>query len=271
MILTIDIGNSATCIGLFNVGTIHPSANGLPLPTNPQRISNKELGGIKSWLPKEKVKAVMVASVVPEKNEVFSRVVKGLYDVVPRFIDSSLIKGAYPELGADRIANLIGGRELFGLPLCVIDFGSATTIDVLKQSTVNSQQSTVDGEYGGGIILPGVEMGLRVLHQDTSLLPEISQEKREPRMSLLGKSTIECIKSGSYWGELCRIQGLMEKIKCRGSFPPRRDFAGSTQTVLTKFVCTGGAGELFAKSLGVKYEPWLTLLGLYFIWEKETE
>lgn len=271
MVLTIDIGNSTTSIGLFEMG----KHAGLPLLANPQRISNKELGDIKSWLLEEKVEAVMIASVVPERNEVFRRVIQGVYKIAPKFIDPSLIKGAYPELGADRVANLIGGRDKFGLPVCVIDFGSATTIDVLKQAQGTRHKAQVDGEYGGGIILPGVEMGLKVLRQDTSLLPEVSfdgeakascyrntgqpqglplQKKEEPKLSLLGMSTLECIKSSGYWGELCRIQGLIEKIK---------------QGLNPKFICTGGAGELFAKALGLKYESWLTLWGLYFIWEKK--
>ncbi len=259
-IVCIDIGNSTTSIGLFEMG----NREGLPLLANPQRISNKELGDIKSWLlpinrdfrftpTNDKVSAVIIASVVPEKNEVFRRVIQGVYKVAPKFVDPSLIKGAYPELGADRVANLIGGYEKFGLSVCVIDFGSATTIDVLKQARGTRHKAQVDGEYGGGVILPGVEMGLKVLHQDTSLLPEVSFVGTIRELPLLGKSTIECIKSSSYWGELCRIQGLIEKIK---------------QDLNPKIVCTGGAGELFAKALGLKYEPWLTLWGLYFIWEK---
>ena len=89
-----------------------------------------------------------------------------------------------------------------------------------------------------------------------SLMPSGSETIRE--LSLLGESTIECIKSGSYWGELCRIQGLIEKIKCMDN----------SRTAPTKFVCTGGIGNLVAESLGVEYEPWLTLWGLYFIWKK---
>ncbi|MCK4306756.1 type III pantothenate kinase [candidate division WOR-3 bacterium] len=259
-IVCIDIGNSATSIGLFDVVTVREP----PLLANPQRISNKKLGDIKSWLlpinrdfrftpTNDKVSAVMIASVVPEKNEVFRCVIQGVYGIAPKFVDSSLIKRAYSELGADRVANLIGGYEKFGLPVCVIDFGSAITIDVLKQATGKRQKAKVDGEYGGGVILPGVEMGLKVLHQDTSLLPEVSFVGTIRELPLLGKSTIECIKSSSYWGELCRIQGLIEKIK---------------QDLNPKIVCTGGAGELFAKALGLKYEPWLTLWGLYFIWKK---
>lgn len=245
MIIGIDIGNSTTCIGLFNVGTRELSLH--------IRIPNKELGDIKSWFPKEKVKAIIIASVVPDKNEVFYRVIQGFYGIIPKFIEPSLIKGAYHELGADRVANLIGGRELFGLPVCVIDFGTATTIDILSS----------DEEYIGGVILPGVSSGLQSLWQNTSLLPEVSlggaiREIPPP----LGKSTRECIISGAYWGEFYRIQGLVGKIK------EKLNSRSARKRDKPKFVCTGGAGEVFAKSLSLKYEPLLTLWGLYFAGER---
>ncbi len=255
MLLTIDIGNSTTCIGLFNVKAVCKPF----LLVNPQRISNKKFGDIKSCLPKEKISAVIIASVVPEKNEIFNRVIQGRYDIVPRFVDSSLIEGAYPELGADRVASLIGGGGKFGVPVCVIDCGSATTIDVLENAKSKTQNTKVDGKYGGGIILPGMKMGLKVLHQNTSLLPNVPFDEAIYELLLLGKSTIECIQSGSYWGELCRIQGLIEKIK-------RKD---NQRTTPIKFVCTGGIGNLVAKALGFEYDPWLTLYGLYFIWKKQ--
>lgn len=237
MVIGIDIGNYSTRIGVFEDGKLIKA----------HKIPNIELGDIKLWLPKEATKVVIIASVVPAKNEVFYRVIKGFYGIAPKFIDPTLIKGAYSELGADRVANLIGGSELFGLPVCVIDFGTATTIDVLLQK----------GEYSGGIILPGVDLGLQSLHQNTSLLPEVSLSVGAiHELPLLGKSTSECIKAGAYWGEIYRIQAFIEKIKaivCSQELTPD-----------CHFVCTGGMGEVFAKSLSLKYEPWLTLWGLYF-------
>ena len=247
MFLGINIGNSFTSIGLFKAKT--------PEIYKYVKIANNNLLDIKSQLevvplPNEKVEAVMIASVVPQKNETFARIIEVVYGIVPQFIDSRLLNGAYPELGADRVANLIGGQKLFGLPICVIDFGTATTIDVLvKNQKAKSKNQKVNVEYGGGIILPGVSSGLKSLHQNTALLPEV--EFSAEIIQVLGKSTHECIQAGAYWGEKYRIQGLITKIK---------------ETINPIFVCTGGMGEQFAKVLSLKYEPLLTLYGLYFIW-----
>ena len=239
MVLAIDIGNSTIHIGLFKTS----QSNNVPSLIYSKRIVNNELGDIKSHLPKETIEAVAISSVVPSKNEIFARVIIGVYGTSPYFIRTSSIKSAYPGLGADRIANLIGGRELFGLPVCVIDFGTATTIDVLASNN----------EYAGGVILPGINLQVNCLHQHTSLLPVASQPNE---LSVLGKSTIECIHAGIYQGEIYRIKGFIEEI--RAKFDP-------------KFVCTGGLGEFFTNYLSVKYEPYLTLFGLYFALNEKDE
>ncbi|MBI4723020.1 MAG: type III pantothenate kinase [Candidatus Stahlbacteria bacterium] len=246
MFLGINIGNSFTSIGLFKT---------TPEIYKYMKIANKELWDIKTCLleivsPKEQVEAVMIASVVPQKNETFARIIEAVYGVVPFFIDPSLLNGAYPELGADRVANLIGGQKLFGLPVCVIDFGTATTIDVLIPNSQSPIPNPQPLSYGGGVILPGVSSGLKSLHQNTALLPNVDFSAEITQ--ILGKSTHECIKAGAYWGEVYRIQGLINKIK---------------ETINPIFVCTGGMGEQFAKVLALKYEPLLTLYGLYFIWK----
>jgi type III pantothenate kinase len=243
MIITIDIGNSTIAIGLFRKGEISVS----------HRVANRDLLDIRSWLynmtkgVKEDVEAVVIASVVPEKNEVFRRVIRGLYGLTPIFVGPDLIKGSYPEMGADRAASLLGARQLLGLPVCVIDFGTATTISILSE----------DGEYAGGMIFAGIELGLKSLDQRTSRLPPVSASvKDSPELPLLGKSTMECMKSGAYWGEVCRIEGLLRRIE---------------QSMNPEFVCTGGAGEAVARALSLRYEPWLTLWGLYYAWKKEGE
>ncbi len=233
MVLAIDIGNKTTCIGLFRDNKL----------INPQRIPNNELFDIQTYLPQRKIDSVLISSVVPAKNEVFTRAIQGFYELSPIFIDLTYLKGAYPGMGADRVANLIGGKRLFGLPLCVVDFGTATTID-----TLNSK-----GKYVGGIILPGIKSGFDILHNKTAILPKISFPTRT-ELPLLGKSTKECIESGAYWGEVFRIKGLLKEIK---------------KTIEVKLVITGGLGKLFSKPLDASYEPWLTLWGLKFsLWKK---
>ena len=139
-------------------------------------------------------------------------------------------------MGTDRVANLIGGRELLGLPVCIIDFGTATTIDVLNKNN----------KYAGGLILPGIQTGAEALHNSTALLPLVENLKEE-KVIRLGRSTEECIKSGIYRGEYERIKGLATVI--RKQYNPY-------------FIVTGGMGSKLAKMLDFKYNPWLTLYGL---------
>jgi type III pantothenate kinase len=123
------------------------------------------------------------------------------------------------------------------MPICVIDFGTATTIDVLDKNN----------KYAGGIILPGIQTGVMALHNSTSLLPLIENTSKTNLKTILQRNTKECIESGIYLGEYNRIKGLTNDIKKQ--FNPR-------------FIVTGGMGEKIAILLNFEYNPWLTLYGL---------
>lgn len=226
MNLCINIGNHSVALGLFNKDKL----------LNPVRIPNNELIDLRSVLPVRKVQHIRISSVVPQKNEMFLCVLKAVYGVKPDFISPKVIKGSYSSMGADRVANLLGARKQMGLPVCVIDFGTATTIDVLAKND----------KYAGGVIIPGLEIGANALNQYTALLPKINVIELGSK-KLLQKSTRECIESGIYWGEYYRIKGIVEEIKSK--FHPR-------------FIVTGGAGKKIADALKLKYNPWLTLYGL---------
>ena len=240
--LCIDIGNQTTAFGLFEADPVRPSvSHGVNRIINPKKVFNKELLTLKSHLPKEKVSAIFIASVIPNKNEVFSRILQGFYNVTPKFINAAILKGAYPSLGADRVANLFGGKEVLGTPVCVIDLGTATTIDVLG----------ANDKYIGGVIIPGINLESEVLHKKTAQLPLVPIVETQGIASLLGKSTEECINSGVLWGEYYRIGDFITEIK---KLVPS-----------CEFIFTGGLGKNIAELLNFPYDEWLTLKGIYLL------
>ncbi len=244
LILAIDIGNENTKLGLFKDKKLVKHKK---VPTH-HILDIKSL--LKEFISKETPFKAIVSSVVPSINTLFSIALE-IMNIDVFFIDGEIktpIKLAYKNLGADRIANLYGAREITTPPFCVIDMGTATTVDIVSKS----------GEHIGGLIIPGMEMGLKTLAH----LPKIATEdvgvtfllsQRNPdlagsRYPLIGKNTNECIKSGIYWGEVCRIEGIINKIQ--------------EQMGKINIIITGGAGGLIAKGIKLPYYPNLTLIGL---------
>lgn len=247
MLLAIDIGNSHTHFAVFDKDKI----------INPKSILNTQ--PIQKWFPQENIRDAIISSVVPAKNELFYKIIKAKHRIEPKFVSAKLLKGAYKELGPDRVANIFGAIYHFqhptcdsaqneeSTPVCVIDFGTATTIDVF------------DKKYIGGVIIPGVKLGMEALHSKTALLPEIELRIEErvasSEIKLLGKSTNECIESGIFFGEIYRIKSFISEIK--------------NQIPNIKIISTGGLGKFFYKHLNIPYEEWLTLIGLNSIWKKK--
>jgi type III pantothenate kinase len=142
------------------------------------------------------------------------------------------------EVGADRLANAVGGHVLFGRPLIIVDFGTATTFDVIDAS----------GNYLGGVIAPGVNLSLESLHTATAQLPRIAVAA--PKRAI-GKDTLTAMQSGVYWGYVGLIEGIVARI--------RAEFGADLLVV-----ATGGLAPLFAKATPVieKHEPEITMRGL---------
>ena len=152
-------------------------------------------------------------------------------------------------VGPDRLVNTVSGFDTYGGNLIVVDFGTATTFDVVAE----------DGAYVGGVIAPGVNLSLEALHQGAAALPhvDISQPER-----VIGTNTVACIQSGVFWGYVGLIQGIIARIK---------DEYGRQM----KVVGTGGLAPLFAQgeALFDTIEDDLTMHGLTVIhrFNKETQ
>ncbi len=142
------------------------------------------------------------------------------------------------EVGADRIVNAVAAHSAYAGPLIVIDFGTATTFDVVDAA----------GDYCGGVIAPGVNLSLEALHQAAAKLPLIAVGRPE---RVIGGNTVAAMQSGIFWGYVSMIEGMVQRIERE---------AGGPMTV----VATGGLAPLFANATDVidRIDSDLTLRGL---------
>jgi type III pantothenate kinase len=149
------------------------------------------------------------------------------------------------EVGVDRLINSYAGLNLYNCPLIIIDFGTATTFDLVDSS----------GSYIGGIICPGVNLSIQSLAHNTAKLPLIEIKKVE---KLIGKDTASAIESGIYWGYVSLVGGLIDRLKKQNGFKD------------ANIIATGGLSGMFRGDLSQiqHYEPDLTLKGLNIIYNE---
>jgi type III pantothenate kinase len=142
------------------------------------------------------------------------------------------------EVGADRLANAVGGHLLYQEPLIIVDFGTATTFDVVDG----------DGNYTGGVIAPGINLSLEALHRATAMLPRIAVGLPT---RVIGKNTLDAMQSGIYWGYVGLIEGLVARIT--------KEFGRELAVV-----ATGGLAPIFVDATPVirRLEPEITMRGL---------
>lgn len=196
---------------------------------------------------RDDIKAAIVSSVVPNKNGALRVMCKEFYGIDARFIgDLGLELGLIVlmqnpiEVGGDRLVNAIAAQETYGGPLIIIDFGTATTFDVVD----------ADGNYAGGVIAPGINLSMEALYMAAALLPRIPVEN-PGGAPIVGTSTISAMRSGVFWGYIGLIEGLVARIQ---------DERGRGH----KVIGTGGLAPLFATSTTVidHTDDELTLRGL---------
>ncbi|HEX9835990.1 MAG TPA: type III pantothenate kinase [Alphaproteobacteria bacterium] len=192
-----------------------------------------------------KIDEAIIATVVPEALHGLKTLCRRYFNCEPlvvgeRGVDIGVAVrvDAPDEVGADRLVNAASAHARFGGPLIVIDFGTATTFDVVDE----------DGAYCGGVIAPGINLSLDALHQAAAKLPRIAVERPE---RVIGKRTIPAMRSGIYWGYVGLIEGVVARI--------REEFGAEM-----KVIATGGLAPLFAGATQVieHLDPDLTLRGL---------
>lgn len=194
----------------------------------------------------------IISSVVPSITPVFIKIFKKnkfKHTIVrhsSQFLNIKLNIKNQKELGTDRIVNSIASLDLYGSDCIIVDFGTATTFDVIKKNI-----------YIGGIIAPGIISSHDSLVKNAALLKKIEILKSN---IVIGKNTEQAMKSGFYWGYISLINGIISKILSKKKFKP-------------KLILTGGLAKIFKNNIKQKYiyMPDLTLHGLYLIGIKKND
>mgnify|MGYP001276099018 CR=1 FL=1 len=202
MNLTIDIGNTNVMICLFNKNKIIKATKVNVL--NLRRDKNPSL--FKNLSLREKEVNVIISSVVPDITKLYTDIFNKLQ--INYFQARNLLKlfklktnlQNQKTIGDDRLINIMYAKYLYKKSKMIIDFGTATTIDILDKN----------GVYDGGVITPGIDLSLKSLQKGTAKLPLVSFKESK---RIIGRNTKEAIQSGFFWGYISMIEGLVKRIE----------------------------------------------------------
>ncbi len=252
MDLMIDIGNTHTVLGLYENDALKKHWR---ISSRYSRTEDEIWVVVDSFLKlnnmnSEMINGVCISSVVPEETRIYRKMVEKYLSCKPMHISPELNLGLdilYQDpyaVGADRICNAVAGKKKYGVPLIVLDFGTATTFDCINDN----------GDYLGGVICPGIESAASILHHKAAKLPKI--ELVFPP-NVIGSNTEESMQSGIMYGSVELIQGMIKKIKS--------ELGGSP-----KVVATGGLAHTIAKrtqAIDIVDEN-LILEGIYLLYKR---
>ncbi|MEC7491222.1 MAG: type III pantothenate kinase [Pseudomonadota bacterium] len=253
MLLTIDSGNTNIVFALYDGEKqcgVWRRASDFRRTSDEYGVWLLQLMGY-ATLRSEDIDSAIIATVVPDTLFGLKGLCRDYFKVEPLVVgDADVDLGIEalvdsPEsVGADRLVNAVAGYETYGGPLIILDFGTATTFDVINQM----------GSYVGGVIAPGINLSIEALHEAAAMLPRVSVE---PPPSVIGTRTATAMQSGIYWGYVGLIEGLVERI--------RQEFGGSLSVV-----ATGGLASLFQTATETieKVDADLTLRGLVSVHER---
>ena len=253
MLLTIDVGNTNITLGVFENETLKGTFR---MTTKRSRTSDEygfNICGIlehRNIMPQD-IKDVIIASVVPDiMHSLTSGIIKYL-NIKPIIVSAGIKTGIRivtenpKEIGPDRIVDAVAGYEQYGGPIIVVDFGTATTYDLIGEK----------GTFEAGITAPGIETAGRSLWGGAAMLPAI--EIRKPK-SILAQETISSMQAGLVYGAIGQTEYIVQKIKEECGYDN------------IKVVATGGLGKIIADETDCIdiYDPDLTRTGLRLIYNK---
>lgn len=249
-LLAVDVGNTNTVLGLYEGQTLLRHWR----LTSRRDMTSDEISlsveGLLRSVPGPPPDRVIIATVVPSLRFPMRQAFRQLLDQDPVFVEPGIRTGmpilyeSPQEVGADRIVNAVAAHAKLGGPCIVVDFGTATTFDVV----------TAKGEYAGGVIVPGIAISAEALFEKAARLWRV--EIRRPDR-VVGRTTSGSIQSGLYFGYLSLVDGVIDRIAREIDAKPR-------------VIATGGLAELFggASEKIDEVDPLLTLTGLRLIHER---
>jgi type III pantothenate kinase len=254
MLLAIDVGNTNIVLGIFDGEQLVDSWR---LGTIRERTADD----IGVWVAQlfqhrsidiRQIRGIVLASVVPPLTGTMMTMAERYFGMAPLNVDSTVDTGMpllykHPsEIGADRIVNAVAAYHRYGrgVPLIVVDFGTATTFDAVSAK----------GEYLGGVICPGVQISADALFQRAARLPKV--DVRKP-CEVIGKTTVSAMESGLYYGYVGLVDSLVRRMT--------RELGGHAMCV-----ATGGLASVITSEVDLieHVDPDLTLHGLRLIWER---
>lgn len=254
MLLTIDAGNTNITCGVFDGDAL---AATFRLTTKMPRTSDEYGMILGNLLEQNNIQTAdigdaIICSVVPNIMHSLEGALIKYFHITPIIVEAGIKTGIRivtpnpQQIGADRIVDAVGAYEIYGGPVLVIDFGTATTYDFVDEG----------GSFLGGITAPGIRISARALWEDAAKLPEI--EIKKPA-AILGKDTITSMQSGLVYGQIGQTEYLIRKVK---------EEVGLENV---KTVVTGGLGRIIANETDAidVYDPNLTLKGIQLVYKKQ--
>ena len=252
MLLAIDVGNTNLTFGIFdgeNILSQFRLTTSLPRTSNEfgvqivEQLSHQNINS-------EDIDGVIICSVVPKIMYSLTSGIKKYLNCEPMIVGQGTKSGIRiaienpKELGADRIVDAVGAYYLYGGPCLVIDYGTATTYDLVSE----------EGAFTGGVTAPGIRISAKALWSNTAKLPEIEIVKPD---SIIAKNTITSMQAGLVYGNIGQTEYIIEEFKKETGYEN------------LKVVATGGLGRIISKGTSKIdiYDPELTLKGMKLIYE----
>ncbi|MFC4323917.1 type III pantothenate kinase [Litchfieldia salsa] len=255
MIFVLDVGNTNTVLGVYDQEELKYHWR---IETSRNKTEDEYGMIVKSLLDHVDlsfydIRGIIISSVVPPIMFSLERMCEKYFKIKPMIVGPGIktglnIKYDNPkEVGADRIVNAVAGIHLYGSPLIIVDFGTATTYCYINEQ----------GHYMGGAIAPGIGISTEALYSRASKLPRIEIARPD---DVIGKNTVSAMQAGIVYGYVGQVEGIVTRFKSQAKIEP-------------KVIATGGLASLISKESTIidVIDPFLTLKGLQLIYERNAE